>query len=235
MCMYVYFQAVPEASPALQMLDMLGLPRLQVYRTLFTDLRAKLEGNGCVCAKISSVMTLVIDRFVRSTSTQSASKDVPMSNSSRNYCHHPLSILLSQSSDPSQKESLQSSKKSPQDFWISLWPSPRSYQSCLYVSDSRLVVKKVQGMTNILPACFYYLMPLIHTYHRLGSYIPISFVRRSPHLLINIFKIGLQWYYQLWIGQPIPKVLAHKKGEMTIRRFLSWLLTLIRMNLSWSQ
>ena len=38
-------QTVSEAPPALQMLDMLGVPRVQVYRTLFIDLRAKLEGT----------------------------------------------------------------------------------------------------------------------------------------------------------------------------------------------
>jgi hypothetical protein len=39
------WQVVPEATPALQFLDILGLSRPEVYKRTFEHLRAKLEGR----------------------------------------------------------------------------------------------------------------------------------------------------------------------------------------------
>lgn len=38
-------QVVPEASPALHMLDLLGVSRPMAYRHVFEDLRRQLEGR----------------------------------------------------------------------------------------------------------------------------------------------------------------------------------------------
>lgn len=42
-------QSVPEAGPALELLDMLGVPRVRLYRGLLEDLRNKLEGKSSSC------------------------------------------------------------------------------------------------------------------------------------------------------------------------------------------
>ena len=55
--------SIPEAGPALQMLDVLGVPRLQVYHNLFTDLRARLEERMDRCTNEQQLEKLLAQSF----------------------------------------------------------------------------------------------------------------------------------------------------------------------------
>ncbi|GAB5034476.1 negative elongation factor b [Nannochloropsis oceanica] len=55
--------SIPEAGPALQMLDVLGVPRLQVYHNLFTDLRARLEERVDRCTDEQQLEKLLAQSF----------------------------------------------------------------------------------------------------------------------------------------------------------------------------
>ncbi len=55
--------SVPAAAPALQMLDVLGVPRLQIYRHLFVDLRARLEERVERCTNEEQLEKLLGQSF----------------------------------------------------------------------------------------------------------------------------------------------------------------------------